>query len=232
MKTFLQFIKEMAAVRDKDREKVYYHGTGEKEAQEIIKSGVLKGRDKQERYALAPMKGHVYITPHIHYAQIYGIGGDMAGDASAEKYAKGEHAYVFEIKGEHLKDIHPDEDSVGEKYGKEIKTRWNQQKKQFEPDPAGKHPWLKDIGNSVATPRQKMNAGIGFMDDQAAVGKKLNKKMADHQKHELIDAGAHIAHNGPLPVSRAWRVHKSKFSLLKRDGSNFFEHAEEVPLPK
>lgn len=43
--------------------------------------------------------------------------------------------------------------------------------------------------------------------------------MNDWGKHKLIE--------GNLPISKAWRVHKSKFHLLKRDGSNFFDHAEE-----
>lgn len=239
MKRFSVFVQEMALPRDKDREKVYYHGTGEKEAQEIIKSGFLKGRDTQGRGHLDPMKGHTYITPHLHYAQIYGIGGDMAGSEAAERFAKSEHAYVFQIKGEHLKDIHPDEDSVGEKMYDEIKTHtdWHQVpgKKYLQPttrpDPAGKHPWMQHMTHHL-TAKQVDSLRSGDMAPQAVAGKKLNKVMADHHKYELIDAGAHIAHNGPLPVSRAWRVHKSKFKDLKRDGSNFFDHAEEVPLNK
>lgn len=41
---------------------------------------------------------------------------------------------------------------------------------------------------------------------------------------------SHIAHHGPLQITKAWRIHKSKVPLLKRDGSNFFDHAEEVSL--
>lgn len=226
----LRPIEEMAAPRDKDREKVYYHGTGEQHAQEIIKSGYLKGRDKQERHALAPMKDHVYITPHLHYAQIYGIGGDMAGHENAHEHAKGDHAYVFEVHGKDLKDIHPDEDTVGEKVSDELKTKWNSETRKSEPDPANKHPWLQHLAPYYMTPRQKMNIKNHFIDVQSRVGKKLNKVMDDWQKYRLIDDGAHIAHKGPLPVSRAWKVHKSKFHLLKRDGSNFFDHAEEIPL--
>ena len=178
------------------------------------------------------MKDHVYITPHLHYAQIYGIGADMAGNENAQKYAKGEHAYVFEIHGKHLNDIHPDEDSVGEKATDEIKTKWNSETRKFQPDPANKHPQLGDMARNHATSNQLRNLKDGYIDAQARVGKKLNKVMPDYMKYNLIDDGSHIAHKGELEVSKAWRVHKSKFHLLKKDGSNFFDHAEEVPIKK
>lgn len=232
MKSFKQLLREMAKPRAQDQAKVYYHGTGEKEAQEIIKTGVLKGRETQGRGALAPMKGHAYITPHLSYAQIYGIGGDMAGDESAHKHAKGEHAYIFQVDGKHLKDIHPDEDSVGEKATDEVRTKWNPETKKSEPNPANKYPDLGHLARSYATPKQMQDLKMGFIDAQARVGKKLNKVMGDGLKYRLMDDGAHIAHNGPVPVSKAYRVHKSKFHLLKKDGSNFFDHAEEVPLKK
>lgn len=223
----------MAMPRDKDRAKVYYHGTSEEHAQSILKDGFLRGRSTQERHSLAPMKGHTYITPNLSYAQIYAIGGDMAGNESAHKYMKGDYGYVFQVSGKHLKDIHPDEDSVGERATDEVRTKWNPDNRKFEPNPANKFPELGGLARQNATPNQFQNLKNGFIDAQARVGKKLNKVMSDGMKYRLIDDdNVHIAHNGPLPISKAWRIHKSKLHLLKRDGSNFFEHAEEVPLKK
>ena len=47
MKNFRQLVKEMAKPREKDKAKVYYHGTSDKEAADILKTGKLKGRPEQ-----------------------------------------------------------------------------------------------------------------------------------------------------------------------------------------
>ena len=55
--------------------------------------------------------------------------------------------------------------------------------------------------------------------------------MSDEQKLDLIhNYGTHIAHTGTIKPDRAYRIHKDKIPLLNRDGSNFFEHAEEVNM--
>ena len=52
--------------------------------------------------------------------------------------------------------------------------------------------------------------------------------MSDSQKQKLIDAGAHIANTGVLIPSKAYRIDRNKTQQLKRDGSNFFDLAEEI----
>lgn len=58
MKNFKTFLYEMAKPLSHHSNMMFYHGTGEKEASEIIKSGHIKGRDTQGKASLAPIKGH------------------------------------------------------------------------------------------------------------------------------------------------------------------------------
>lgn len=209
MKTLHSFLKEMAAPKEQHRSLMFYHGVSDEEtASKILASGHLKGPEEQGKSKLAPVKNRVYITPHLHYAQIYAIGGDIAG--TEHHNIKGEHGHVFAVAGKHLQDIQPDEDDVGRAVHDET------------------HPWLNHMARHVLTRRQHARVKDGWYADWAQSGKKLLKHMNDQQKLHLIDSGAHVAHEGKLPISAAWRIHKDKVPHLKRDGSNFFDHAERV----
>lgn len=216
MKRFSSFITEMAAPQEKHRGMMFYHGTSDEEtAHKIIKDGHIKSPEgPQGKSAMAPVAGKTYITPHLHYAQIYALGGDVAGHDSHN--IKGEHGYVFGVSGKHLKDIQPDEDSVGE----QLHDHYH----------AKKETNLTRLASRHLTPNTIRKVKDGEYSVWARAGKKLVKNMSDHDKHQAIDDGAHIAHEGNLPITKAWRIHKSKVKLLKRDGSNFHEHAEEIPV--
>lgn len=216
-------VNEMAIPTDAIKNKMYFHGTSnEAAAKSIIETGKLKGRAEDSRKSLAPVKDKVYMTPHIHYAQIYAIGGDMAGSESGEhhfpKTATTGHGYVFQVKGTALKDVQPDEDDAGEM----ALCRYTHVE--------GLHPHVKELARKLATPKQLRQSADGEYAAHSAVGKKMVKVMPDWMKLHLIDKGAHIAHHGEIEIHRAWKIHKSKIKLLKKDGSNFFEHAEEIPL--
>ncbi len=214
MKTFIQFIDEMAAPQEKHRGMMFYHGTSDEEtAKKILADGKIKPRDEpQGKGHLAPVAGKAYITPHLHYAQIYAQGGDVAG--SDHHRIKGEHGYVFGVSGKHLHDIQPDEDSVGEHLHKQLHSKDSTH--------------LTHLANKHLTPNTIRKVKDGEYTAWARSGKKLLKHMDDREKHNLIDQGAHIAHTGELPITHAWRIHKDKIKHLKRDGSNFFDHAEKI----
>lgn len=213
--SFRAFILEMAAPREEDRAKTYFHGTpDEHAAQEILRSGhIMPGNPNGTRKGLlAPVKGKTYITPHLHYGQIYAIGGDMAG----HKWDKQGHGYLFTVKGEHLQHIQPDEDSVGEMAAKHARGEAHQDL-----------PFLGTMMRSLNPSTQK-KMKEGWYAQWASGGKQMLRQMSDAHKHALIDRGAHIAHDGPLPIDQAWKIDKSKTHLLKKDGSNFFDIAERV----
>jgi hypothetical protein len=164
---------------------------------------------------LKPVKGKVYITPHLHYGQIYTMGGDVAGtdvhtgpDHWRERF-KG-NGYLFTVKGEHLTHIQPDEDDVGAMASK--------------PDAPW---WLKNRFDQLH-PRTQQKMRWGELAYHASGGKQILRRLADFEKLDLIDRGASVAHDGPLPIDQAWRLDKKKIHLLQKDGSNFFDVAERV----
>jgi hypothetical protein len=221
MKSFRQFITEMAKPNQKINDTVFYHGNsrGHDEAVSIARDGLNPaGNGKQSGGMLKPMEGKVYATPHIHYAQIYALGGDIAGSTGyynperAKKEA--EHGHVFAFSGSKISDVHPDEDSVGQLYGTN----------------KGPH-WLNHLVDKHMTPHTRKKAREGEYSHYANIGKKMQKHLSDDQKLDLINNhGAHAAITGNIKPDRVFRIHKSKIPELKRDGSNFFDHAEELDI--
>lgn len=221
MQTFKQFLAE-AAPSAAQKSRTYYHGTSsEKHGEGILKSGIEPGDivlpEKHKKIKgpnLTPVPGKVYITPELRYAQIYAIGGDMAGHDWKPKDSN--FGYVFEIDGNDLEDIQPDEDSVGE-----LAVSAHR----------GKNPelkWLAYLAKEKLTPGQFRRLTDGEYTMYAHTGKKLLPLMSDAQKHQLIDAGAHIAHTGKLVPKAAYRIDLNRIKDLKRDASNFFDVAEKV----
>ena len=220
-----QVLIEMAAPRPIDLDAVYYHGTPTRANAEDIMINGIKAPDLTNREGyLRPVEGKVYITPEIRYAQIYALGGDLAGTETSrdiERY--GQYGYVFVIDGQQLKDIQPDEDTVGEMIYNE------------------EYDWLNDLAEEYLKYEDYNDYGMdlgyrslyhaimgGEYDAWAAGGKILLDVMDNEQMLELIDDGAHIAHAGTLIPKQAWRFDRTKTINLAKDGSNFFKLAEQI----
>lgn len=211
MKTFKQFVTEMAVPSDEIKNMDFYHGTTTKAAALGIAANGIKTQEIKSRGHMAPVQGKAYVTPHIHYAQIYAMGGDIAGSNSKRSHHDTEpYGYVFKVKGHKLKDVQPDEDSVGEMVHNK------------------KTPWLSNLAHKHLTDNQSRAVNSGEYSEWARSGKKLIKHMSDAQKLDLIKSGAHVAHGGDLEPDEIYRIHHSKIPHLKRDGSNFFDHAEKI----
>jgi hypothetical protein len=218
-----------------------YHGTKTTAAAaDIIKNGIRPGAVTQGRGQLAPVAGRSYFTPDIAYAQMYAIGGDIAGHKMPEQFMKGSrYGYVFVISGANLGDVNPDEDSVGEflsKHAEEIMRPGTNGYPRptgdytFKPDGiddyAKKIVWYNIKG--LMTPKQFKDACFGLVAAQAAGGKRAVKLLNDGDKARLIRWGAHVAAEGSYMPDECWRIDKLKCHKLKRDGSNFFEIAQKM----
>lgn len=207
-------ITEMAMPRAIDYGKTYYHGTeDDKDGKSILRIGINPpDLTLKKKSMLTPVTGKVYITPTLRYAIIYCIGGDMLGHKVLDSWlTQGRRfGWLFVIDGKELKDIQPDEDSVGEMiYNK-------------------KPPWLYKLAIKHLTPKKLALVMKGEYSAWAWAGRKLLKIMDDKQKLELIDKGAHIAHTGKIKIKQAWRFDKEKSQELKDNGSNFFKLAKRV----
>ena len=255
-----RWIKAAPAV-DLDPRKVYYHGTSEKAARGIMRNGIQPpDLTVNPRHALSPVKGKVYITPHLKYALVNG-------------------SHIFVIPGKELREIQPDEDSIGEMISKR-KPRWlHDLAEEVLSDMYSKYPyrvglrrdldWDFDIDRTTQEAYLEENNDVPLdLDDEdslfefadwlevnpryddgdwweyneediytnvmggeylywAMAGKiLLSRHLTDEQQLDLINEGAHIAHEGKITPTECWKIHKSKAPLLKKNGSNFFQVAE------
>jgi hypothetical protein len=245
---YLEFIGESAGST-----KVYYHGTDNTTAGEsILESGIIRPgntEDKASRAFLKPMFNRVYLTPKVSYAQIYAIGGDYAGAQSGPSnrtMETGQYGYVFEVKASDIHEPMPDEDFIGEmvyiitkfknatarKDQKELDSLekfYNEKMNVMKSLPSNV---IDDIyytahSNIPASYMKKLLFGeyIYF----AKAGKKLVKFLLRSTLDSLVAnfVGA-ISSLGETKISGAWRIDKALTPQLKRDGSNFFDHAEKV----
>jgi hypothetical protein len=254
-------LAEMALPSEVVKTTRYYHGTAsEIFAKKIMKQGIqppsfVMDNGKKQNSHLTPVEGKVYITPSIAYAQIYAIGGNVAGNPSLrvrykgneskfDYYIKtdpadrhyGRYGYVFVINGSQLADIQPDEDSIGEFLG-QILCR--ESTIEFM-DPFEANRMRTALADSTLVGMIKYLAGTHLADStlrrikdgeysyMAKAGKVLVKRMPDWAKVCMVEYGFHCAHTGPLIPDEVWKIDKTKIGWLVRDGSNFFEIAKRV----
>lgn len=150
------------------------------------------------------------MSPSLRYAIIYCLGGDMLGHEPPEIKLKDPYGYLFEIQNVDMSNLQPDEDSVGEAIYEE------------------KFWWLNDLAKRIVAPSRLQRLMDGEYIYYASVGKQLMPYLTPSQKNEIMESGAHVAHQGAVKPSRAWRFDKRKSKLLHTDGSNFFELAEQI----
>jgi hypothetical protein len=213
---FKEYLQEIAALPIEFKDKNLYHGTDTiKAGESIFKCGyIIAPEIKGKKNKMTPVEGRVYLTPDLKYAVIYTIGANMLGEDLSHwlngKDREDKFGYLFVIDKNDISDVQPDEDSIGEMI-------------------SNKSPeWLFNLAKKYLTNKQFKNVMSGECDDWASAGKKLVKKMVDWQKLELITLGSHIANNGKIKFSEAWKFDKNKCEQLKRDGSNFFKLAERI----
>jgi hypothetical protein len=214
-----------AAPTDEILSRAYYHGTTKAEnARKIFVDGIQSQTIENPRRMMAPVPGHVYITPHLEYGLIYALGANMIGsEIKTDMISRwGEYGYLFEIVGSDLLDVYPDEDSVGEFLSEVLRPT------TYRKIHADGLTWLRDLGNSCCSPKQLKAVKDGEVAEWARAGKKLVKQMQPWQALELVKRGAHVAHRGNLKFKRCWRLDRSRNAELNEDGSNFFDKAFEV----
>lgn len=224
--------KKAAPVREVDVARTYYHGTRSEEAFKGISAEGLKAPEITDKRKLTPVKGKVYVTPSFPYAMIYALGADMFSqnlETSKTFLLKdGEYGYIFEVPGELLTDVSPDEDSTGQILYYALKGYSD--KPINDPEHARAKRELVDLANKHLTPKQLREVKFGNYVEWAVAGKKLDRVMPDWLKYELLDLEAHVANAGSIKPTKAWRFKKLDAEKINRDGSNFFDYAEEVPL--
>lgn len=213
---YVGMLQEMAAPTPEIQNMTFWHGTKNKESADAIMRDGIKVSDVVSKSSLTPVHGTNYVTPHIDYAAMYAVGGNILGTTSAERDINnpkyGEHGYLFKIHGHQLKDVQPDEDSIGELIH------------------SGKGPtWLHQMANKHLSSKTLSDIKSGEYSVFARSGKTLVKKMSDAQKLDLIsNHGAHVAHFGVLHPDEAYQIHRNDVKHIKKDASNIFDYAKRI----
>jgi hypothetical protein len=204
--------------------KTWYHGTTKADfARDIYLNGLKPPEIDHPKRHMAPIPGRVYLTHDLSYAMIYALGANMVGDKLINTYwtdqlskPGGRYGYVFSVRGDDLKDIYPDEDSIGELVTQLLRD------KTLEPH------WLRSLAQQRCTDLQLESLRQGDSMTQARVGKKLLKFMSLDLVIGLIRRGTHISHVGNVPISKCWRYDRFDNVKYRKDGSNFIDLAFEV----
>lgn len=208
----------------------WYHGTPtEKQAEKIWNEGIRPNLSTERGLSRA-VDDMVYATKDLRYAINYALGANVAGDKSdwkdrlIEKY--GRYGYMAVIPGSELKNVHPDEDQIGEAIYHAYKDR-------------NAFGWLKDLaekylyvspveGDEDQYPDLLSQVKDGDYDAYIKAGKILMSRLDDEETIAIIEKYGNVAHEGVLKPSELWRIDRAKIPDLKKDGSNFFQIAERV----
>jgi hypothetical protein len=244
---YTELLAEMTAPYGTPQQGRYYHGTASQQAaNSILGDGYLKGAEVQGRSQLSPVANRVYLTPSLEYAIIYALGGVFMGHDMPETRMDGDRrsgyfGFLFVIDGKDLHDIQPDEDSVGSWlsdngdgiYEQRIRNgqTYNQltdYKPKFDREDPRYYLWYRV--RRCFTDKQFWEAMQGVVAYQAAGGKRALKMLNDQDKLMLINDGSHVSHAGQIGFSECWRIDKRRSKELTKDGSNFFDIAERMPV--
>ncbi len=181
----------------------------------------------------------MYLTPHLSYAIIYTVGGHLScgnspGAIAAIIKRHGRFGYLFEVSGQALSRVEPDEDSVGEAVSEAMDMERGHSypseeafRVALQADPVFARALL-EFARKAMTPRQLDGIRVGFSAAESSGGKRALRTMPDWMKMRLLTMGAHVAHHGSLPTRSAWRFDRSKMPVLRMDGANFFDLAERL----
>jgi hypothetical protein len=214
----------------------FYHATDNEAAGlAILESGVIKppAVTKQSGAMFAPVVGKVYLSPSKENAAIYGLGGVMMEHDPFDRENKSRYGYIFQIDNSKIDDVQPDEDAIGELAhhyldfkGKIAYASGFSKKRIGESIPYSIRRHADALPVSM---KRRMSEGAMW----AKVGKRIVNKLSDQEKIDIITHfETHIAHTGPVPIVRAWRIDKRRSKEIKKDGSNLMEIAEEVPIKR
>ena len=234
---------------------VLYHGTSTtKAATAILKQGIRAQSDekmgRKPRGALTPVQGHVYLTPSIHYAAIYALGGNYVGHdpmKSLKPSGRNRYGYIFVIDSKDISVVQPDEDEVGGacRDAPGIIKYWSENNKAPHTRHMDNLAFGQALCDDVSFCRQldsfakahltrlqydKLVNGF-YYDIMAVAGKKLLKVMPQHMKDKLVSMGCHVSTPDAVMPREVWKVDKQKSAELGFRAEHLFDIAEKI-FPK
>lgn len=230
---------------------MYFHGTNSQStAEAILSSGELRppNLENDPRGLLLPRDGCVYLAQDVEHALRYALDVSAAGLAvSDEMVAKhGPLGYVFGIRKSDTVCLLPDEDDLGEAVQGASRIVAAARRGEVSRNPYMLNTRLgKALAADVVFCERLLEAvktriplrdyemlvhGSSTLPDLAGIAKRVVDRLPPDISVELMKRGAHLAHEGEVPVSQCWRFDKRDADRLSADGSNFFDLAEVVDV--
>jgi hypothetical protein len=234
------------------KSKIYYHGTSNLDnALNIIKNGINPPEIVTNKN-MAPIKGKIYITENLKYAIIYALNGDFIGskhlqvdynenkkifdriisdNPSNKNY--GQFGFVFIIKGSELLDVTPDEDSIGCLLSFYLNDRgYNSDLINYDlvKNDYNLKSEILNLANKHISPNTLKKVKDGDYNYWAKTGKILVKRLSDNAKLKIINAEAHIAHEGTVQPFKMLKIDKTKVGFINKDLSNLKDYSTVINL--
>lgn len=215
--SFKEYLKEklneMAKPREKEINKVYYHGTPVKEsADNILQNGIQPNKVSFLIDIESGVKGYVYITPSLLEALYY----------AGSTYRDEKFGYIFEISGKDLKDIYVDDD-----YLKQIIRDVAENPNKFNSEK------LKNIKIKIEKFLKQNKINKDELRYIVFDNKELQKLFNDENIYNIIDyfkGKLSLAHKGKLEPTKSWEIEKkiAKKMFDNNKEQDFFKVAKRI----
>lgn len=204
--------------------KLYYHGTSEKEALQIIQDGFLKPRQDlspKSKKQLAPQYNKVYLTSDLKEGIGYAFfrnNSHLIYDYPSEKINN--FAYLVIVDGKNLVDVEPDEDIIADGIESYLYSKDEKEKEKFR--------WIYYLATRTAPKTLKKLEWHGDYHYATQLGKILIKYLTPEQKVSLINTGKKLAHEGNVPIKEVWKIPIAKKIEIRKDINNFKKYSERI----
>lgn len=204
----------------------YYHGGSGASIRQMAKDGYVAAPLETGNRYQSPLAGRSYLTKDLGYALIYALGGDMVGyQGNDPHYLDGPEGGIV-LVSPNEETLIPDEDWLGEKFTSGFQGASNSIYETLKNQQA-----LSQVFQNM----QKQNKNkLWEMSYQSMIGKmaiRILMKYNPSYLKELAKESHSLSHEGNLKVLKAWVFDKAKDNpKFKKDGSNFFDIAQEIPV--
>jgi hypothetical protein len=130
------------------------------------------------------------------------------------------------IPGDSLKEVHPDEDQIGQA----IHDKHFPWIKKYQNLLENEEPLIEEGEEQVAEETLLAQINLGLYDAWIKAGHLLMNVLTQDEKMDIILKYGNVAHVGAVYPTEVWRLDKKKSVLLHSSGDNFFELAEKIAI--
>lgn len=213
IKTYEDYINEMAMATENMRNNLWYHGTSEENALKIMKDGYVKPSEAvttKTRGYMSPQFNKVYLTSSLEE----GIGYAFFRNGKSLNYGNiglnksTQYAYLIIIDGKELNDLNPDEDIIA--------------------DNIDNLEWLKIMAKNYAPNEYKKYMSMGDYAYGTKIGKKLMNYLSDKQKIELIELGGKVAHDGKINIKEVWKIDMNERVTINKNINDWKKYSTKI----